>query len=198
MLESKHRYFILHKPYLMLSQFVGEKVGVMLGEIDFSFPAGTHAIGRLDNASEGLLLLTTNKKITKLLFESNTLHKRCYLVQVANAVSPKTLQQLQAGVTIHITGDLYWKSSPCEVTIIDEPINFQKINNNTQHIGIHTWLRITLTEGKFHQIRKMVFALRHRCKRLIRISIEDLQLGNLASGQVKEMPEEEFFRLLKL
>ena len=75
---------------------------------------------------------------------------------------------------------------------------FNKINNNTQNIGIHTWLCITLTEGKFHQIRKMVFALRHRCKRLIRISIEDLQLGNLASGEVKEMHEEEFFRLLKI
>jgi 23S rRNA pseudouridine2457 synthase len=198
MLESKHRYFILHKPYLMLSQFVGEKVGVMLGEIDFNFPTGTHAIGRLDNDSEGLLLLTTNKKITKLLFESKTLHKRCYLVQVANAVSQETIAHLQAGVSIRIKGDVYWTSSPCEVTIINEPIIFNKINNNTQNIGIHTWLCITLTEGKFHQIRKMVFALRHRCKRLIRISIEDLQLGNLASGEVKEMHEEEFFRLLKI
>jgi 23S rRNA pseudouridine2457 synthase len=182
----------------MLSQFVGEKVGTMLGEIDFNFPTGTHAIGRLDNDSEGLLLLTTNKKITKLLFESKTLHKRCYLVQVANAVSQETIAHLQAGVSIRIKGDVYWTSSPCEVTIINEPIIFNKINNNTQNIGIHTWLCITLTEGKFHQIRKMVFALRHRCKRLIRISIEDLQLGNLASGEVKEMHEEEFFRLLKI
>ena len=198
MIVAKNRYFILHKPYKMLSQFVGEKVGTMLGEIDFIFPAGTHAIGRLDNTSEGLLLLTTNKKITKLLFESDTLHKRCYLVQVANGVSQETLQHLQDGVTIRIKGDVYWTSSPCEVTIINEPIIFNKINNNTQNIGIHTWLCITLTEGKFHQIRKMVFALRHRCKRLIRISIEDLQLGNLASGEVKEMHEEEFFRLLKI
>jgi 23S rRNA pseudouridine2457 synthase len=62
----------------------------------------------------------------------------------------------------------------------------------------HTWLEITLTEGKFHQVRKMVGAVHHRCQRLIRVSIENLLLGNLQPGEVKELPEEAFFRLLKI
>jgi 23S rRNA pseudouridine2457 synthase len=57
---------------------------------------------------------------------------------------------------------------------------------------------MTLTEGKFHQIRKMVAGERHQCKRLIRISIEDLHLGDLQPGGVREIGEEEFFRALKI
>ena len=55
-----------------------------------------------------------------------------------------------------------------------------------------------LTEGKFHQVRKMVAAIHHRCKRLIRISIENLELNGLQPGEVKEIEEAEFFLKLKL
>ena len=61
-----------------------------------------------------------------------------------------------------------------------------------------SWLHITLTEGKFHQVRKMVDAVRHPCKRLIRISIEDIQLEDLQPGEVMEMGEDDFFRKLRL
>jgi len=63
-----HRYFIIHKPRNMVSQFVSSHDVRLLGDLDFDFPEGTHAIGRLDKDSEGLLLLTTNKRITRLLF----------------------------------------------------------------------------------------------------------------------------------
>ncbi len=57
---------------------------------------------------------------------------------------------------------------------------------------------MTLTEGKFHQVRKMVVAAGHRCKRLIRVAIEDIELGDLAPGAVREFEEGEFFRLLHI
>jgi 23S rRNA pseudouridine2457 synthase len=59
-------------------------------------------------------------------------------------------------------------------------------------------MQITLTEGKYHQVRKMVAAIRHRCKRLIRLSIEEIYLGDLASGQVREMNEDAFFKQLHI
>ena len=62
----------------------------------------------------------------------------------------------------------------------------------------YTWLRITLTEGKFHQVRKMVAAIHHRCKRLIRVSIEELKLGDLQPGGIREITEQDFFSLLKI
>jgi 23S rRNA pseudouridine2457 synthase len=62
----------------------------------------------------------------------------------------------------------------------------------------HTWLKITLTEGKFHQIRKMVAAVHHQCRRLVRTSIEGLELGDLPPGHIREYEEGEFFALLKI
>jgi 23S rRNA pseudouridine2457 synthase len=55
-----------------------------------------------------------------------------------------------------------------------------------------------LTEGKYHQVRKMVAAVHHKCIRLIRTSIEQLTLGNLAPGEVLELSEADFFSKLNL
>jgi 23S rRNA pseudouridine2457 synthase len=98
---SPHRYFVLHKPYNMVSQFISPDPVRLLNDIDFDFPEGTHAIGRLDNHSEGLLLLTTNKKVTRLLFEGSKPHVRKYLIQVKQVMTDETLQRLKAGVPIY-------------------------------------------------------------------------------------------------
>jgi 23S rRNA pseudouridine2457 synthase len=198
MKASPHRYFILYKPYDMVSQFIGTDGSRQLREIDFDFPEGIHAIGRLDSHSEGLLLLTTNKKVTKLLFESKIPHSRTYIVQVLKKVSEETVQILRNGVSIRIKGNVDWITSPCKVHIIDKPDKLFDVDNGLKEFIPHTWLQITLTEGKYHQIRKMVFALKHRCRRLIRVSIEDLMMGDLAPGEVKELKEADFFRMLKI
>jgi 23S rRNA pseudouridine2457 synthase len=195
---SAHRYFILNKPYNMVSQFVSSHVVNLLGDIGFDFPEGIHAIGRLDNLSEGLLILTTNKKITRLLFEAETPHKRTYLVLVNHTVTEERLQQLRDGITFRIRGGGYYTSAPCEADIVLQPeISFPSPYVMTKNIP-YTWLRIILTEGKFHQVRKMVAAIHHRCKRLIRVSIENLRLGDLQPGDIKEIPEQEFFSLLNI
>ncbi|MGG9963763.1 pseudouridine synthase [Ferruginibacter sp. SUN106] len=192
------RYFVLHKPFKMVSQFIStHKVG-LLGDLDFSFPVGTHAIGRLDNDSEGLLLLTTNKKVTRLLFLSDTPHKRTYLVQINNAISEQNLQRLQTGVTFKIKTGIEYTTAPCEVKIVDNPEAYCIMAERLTAYMPYTWLLITITEGKFHQVRKMIGAIRHKVKRLIRISIEDLTLDNLEPGKVREMGETEFFRQLKI
>ncbi len=193
-----NRYFIINKPYKMVSQFVSPDKVNLLGDIDFDWPEGTHAIGRLDNNSEGLLILTTNKRVTKLLFESETPHKRTYLVHVEKVVSAERLHQLQTGITIRVKGGGYYTTSPCEVEIVQKPINLPKRLHEFREDLPHSWLTITLTEGKYHQIRKMVSSVYHHCKRLIRVSIEDLQLGDLQPGCVREIEEEDFFRMLKI
>ena len=195
---SGHRYFIVNKPCNMVSQFISSHNVGLLGDLDFKFPEGTHAIGRLDNHSEGLLILTTNKKVTRLLFQGETAHKRTYLLQVKNVVSPETLEQLRTGVRIRIKGGEYYNSTPCEVSITQKPPDLFLSGHETILFREHSWLLITLTEGKFHQVRKMVAAVRHRCKRLIRISIEDLELGDVKPGEVREIEEKEFFRKLKI
>jgi 23S rRNA pseudouridine2457 synthase len=182
----------------MVSQFVSPHDVGLLKDVAYNFPQGIHAIGRLDNHSEGLLILTTNKKVTKLLFESEAPHKRTYLVQVKDVVTTEKLQQLQNGVTIRIKGGGYYITTPCEVSIVERPVNLHKRENEFKEDLPHSWLLITLTEGKFHQVRKMVAAVRHRCKRLIRISIENLQLGDLQPGEIKEIEEDDFFDKLNI
>ena len=198
MTDIPHRYFIIHKPFNMVSQFVSPDDVRLLGDLDYDFPEGTHAIGRLDNDSEGLLILTTNKRVTKLLFESKVPHKRTYIVQVLHHVTEESVARLREGVSIHIKGDIDWITSPCEAEIIPKPLNMFPVENELQAFIPNTWLKLTLTEGKFHQVRKMVYALRHKCRRLIRISIEDLVLHDLAPGKVKEIDEADFFSLLKI
>ncbi len=195
---NTHRYFLVNKPYNMVSQFVSSHDVRLLGDLNFDFPEGTHAIGRLDQNSEGLLLLTTNKKITKLLFQGPVPHKRTYLVQVKNKMSIETAQKLADGIEISAKTGTSFKTTACEVNIVEKPEGLFEIGKPLHENVITTWLTITLTEGKFHQVRKMVAAVNHKCLRLIRISIENIELGKMHFGEVIEVNESYFFNKLCL
>jgi 23S rRNA pseudouridine2457 synthase len=192
------RYFIINKPFNMVSQFVSTHDVRLLGQLDFDFPPGTHAIGRLDNHSEGLLILTTNKKVTRLLFLSNEPHIRTYLVQVNNILSAENLKRLQSGVEIKIKTGVQYTTAPCDVRIVTNPEALYDLGERLTAYEPYTWLQMTITEGKYHQVRKMIAATGHKCKRLIRISIEDLALDELRAGEVRELKEELFFTKLKI
>lgn len=196
---NHHRYFLLHKPINMVSQFVSSHDVPLIGNIDFNFPEGTHAIGRLDKNSEGLLLLTTNTKVTRLLFHGEKLHTRTYLVQVINKIKPATILNLANGIAISAPEGKKYITAPCEVKLVNKPKFIQDLSTKPLHANVtNSWITITLTEGKFHQVRKMVAAVKHKCLRLIRIAIEDIELGNLKPGEVREVNEQYFFEKLKL
>ncbi len=180
----------------MVSQFVSSHEVKLLGDLDFEFPEGIHAIGRLDNHSEGLLILTTNKKVTRLLFSSEKKHKRTYLVMVKNIVTKELLEQLKKGVTIPVKDGEPYIAIPDSIEIVDDVKDYYMHMDDFRQQFPHTWLLMTLTEGKFHQVRKMCLAINRRCLRLVRVSIENLQLGNLKPGCVKELDEKEFFELI--
>ncbi len=182
----------------MVSQFVSTHDVQLLGDLEFNFPLGTHAVGRLDNHSEGLLILTTNKKVTRLLFLSNEPHKRTYLVQVNNVFSDENLKRLQKGISIRIKTGVTYTTTPCDVRVVTNPQDLYELGDRLTAYHPFTWLLITITEGKFHQVRKMIAATGHKCKRLIRISIEDLELNGLPAGAVHELEEQDFFTKLKI
>ncbi len=194
-----HRYFILNKPVDMVSQFVSTHQVRLLKDIGFDFPEGTHAIGRLDKNSEGLLLLTTNKKITKLLFHGKQPHVRKYLVQVTNNINPSSIQALSNGVSISSSGGKQYVTTPCEVFLVKKPFYIQESRETPLHKNVtSSWITISLTEGKFHQVRKMIAAVKHKCLRLIRVSIEDISLEGIMPGEVREVSEAYFFEKLRL
>lgn len=188
------RYFITNKPFNMVSQFKSPHRVRLLGDLDFQFPDGTHAIGRLDNESEGLLILTTDKRVTRLLYSGKKQHLRTYLVMVQNNISVTTLAQLQNGICIPVKGGEPYLAIPESVEIIFDPKDVYPLATDVRENYPHTWLLITLSEGKFRQVRKMFMAAKHRCLRLIRVSIGDLLLGNMLPGEVKELEKEVLFR----
>jgi 23S rRNA pseudouridine2457 synthase len=193
-----HRYFIINKPSGIVSQFVSTHQVGLLGDLDFDFPDGTHAIGRLDKDSEGLLILTTDQKVTRLLFLAEKPHVRTYLVMVQNELTPETFQRLKDGIPIKIKDGASYIARPNAIEIVKHPNKLYPFAIDHREKYAHTWLLITLTEGKYRQVRKMVMAARHRCRRLIRLSISNLGLENLKPGEVKEMDADSFYNLLGL
>ncbi len=182
----------------MVSQFISShKVG-LLGDLEFNFPAGTHAVGRLDKDSEGLLILTTDKRLTRFLFLAATPHQRIYLVMVQNKITPETFNKLKHGVPIRIKDGEYYIAKPDSIEIIKNPGELYNYATDPRDAYPHTWLLITLTEGKYRQVRKMVMAVKHRCQRLIRLSISGVNLGTMRPGEVREFDESAFYKLLNI
>lgn len=182
----------------MISQFVSPYVQRKLGALNFDFPEGTNAVGRLDDESEGLLILTNDKSLTGNLLHPGKNHIRKYLVQVRNAVPEEKIERLRNGVEILIKERGSYFTQPCKINIIPKPESVPDREQMLDERVPSTWIEFILTEGKNRQIRKMCKAIGFKCYRLIRTQIEDLTLGNLKPGEVKEIEREELFRLLKL
>jgi 23S rRNA pseudouridine2457 synthase len=186
--RMEHQHFIIHKPYGYLSQFVTDaRKKKLLGELH-DFPAGTMAIGRLDQDSEGLLLLTTDGKQSEYV-RSKKIEKE-YYAQVDGDITPQALQQLQQGVEIGIRSDRY-QTLPCAVFKLDAPPDFparsRKIRDDRH--GPTSWVSITLTEGKNRQVRKMTAAVGFPTLRLIRVRVGAIHLRDLAPGAVMSVAE---------
>lgn len=182
-----HRHFILHKPYGYLSQFVYElkRKKKLLGEL-YDFPAGTMAIGRLDEDSEGLLLLTTDGKMSEIV-RSKKVDKE-YYVQVDGIITQEAIDKMKMGVEIGFKGTKYM-TKPCGCFILDEVPNFgergKKIRDERH--GSTSWVSITVNEGKFRQVRKMTAAVGFPTLRLVRIRIGNIYLNDLKAGEVVEV-----------
>lgn len=184
-----HHHFMLHKPDGYLSQFVYQlkRKKKLLGEL-YGFPAGTMAIGRLDEDSEGLLLLTTDGKVSDYICSSKV--EKEYYAQVDGLITPEAVAQLQAGVEIGFEGKKY-QTKPCAAFILTTIPSFgarAKRIRDERH-GPTSWVSITLTEGKFRQVRKMTSAVGFPTLRLVRVRIGHLKLGDLAAGQALVVPE---------
>ncbi|MGQ3677635.1 pseudouridine synthase [Tenacibaculum discolor] len=188
---SSHRHFMIYKPYGFLSQFItNQKKGgkhKLLGEL-FNFPEGTMAVGRLDVKSEGLLLLTTDGKVSDFITTRGGVEKE-YYAQVDGAITSEAIEQLKNGVEIGFDGKKY-QTKPCKVKLIDTPDlpERSKKIRDARH-GPTPWISITLTEGKFRQVRKMTSAVGFPTLRLVRVRVGDILLGKMESGEVREVEE---------
>lgn len=183
------RHFKLYKPYGYLSQFITNqktrKSKKLLGEL-FDFPEGTMSIGRLDQDSEGLLLLTTDGKVSAEITGRKV--EKEYYVQVDGIIDLESVNRMTQGVEIGIQGKKYL-TSPCKAAILEKKPDFPergKKIRDARH-GPTSWISVTLTEGKFRQVKKMTAAVGFPTLRLVRVRIGAEHLEGLDAGEVREV-----------
>ncbi len=187
--KENHSHYAIYKPYGYLSQFVnnGPKQGSkkLLGEL-YSFPEGIMSIGRLDEKSEGLLLLTTDGKMSNHVCSSKI--EKEYYAQLDGVITDEAIKRLKQGVEIGFEGKKY-TTQPCEVKLLHKtpsfPVRSKKIRDERH--GPTTWISVVLREGKFRQVRKMTSAVGFPTLRLVRVRVGDILLGEMDVGAVKEM-----------
>ncbi len=185
--NDANRYFLFNKPFGVLCQFTDKQGRKTLGNY-FRFPPDVYPVGRLDLDSEGLLLLTNDKKLTDFLLNPNNKHEREYYVQVEGTPDTGVLKQLENGLTIE--GKL---TLPSKAKIIDVPNFPERIPPVRFRKKIPTtWISLSLIEGKNRQVRKMTAAVGYPTLRLIRVRIANLLLDDLKTGDVKEILPENF------
>lgn len=188
-MPKKHQYFKLFKPYGVVSQFTTNdrhaKNKKFLSSL-FDFPKGTMAIGRLDEPSEGLLLLTTNGTYSYHINNSGV--EKEYYAQVDGIISTSEILQLQEGVRITVNDSSYL-TKPCKVRLLEVPPTLPKRAKKIrdERHGPTSWISITITEGKFRQVRKMTAAVGFPTLRLVRVSIGEFGIEGMDAGDVVEI-----------
>jgi 23S rRNA pseudouridine2457 synthase len=192
------QYYLLYKPFQVLSQFTSPDGKMCLKDI-IEIEKDVYPVGRLDYDSEGLLLLTNDTSINHQLLHPSFEHKRTYWVQVDGAITEDALEILRKGVVINIEGKQYktnkavLKLLPDDIIIPERnpPIRFRK--------SIPTsWVSIELTEGKNRQVRKMFASVGFPVLRLIRAQLGKYTIDKMQPADLLSLTEQEvkagFFR----
>ncbi len=190
------RYFILYKPFGVLTQFSGE--GPTLASLGV-FPKEVYPVGRLDKDSEGLLLVTDDKWLNHHLLNPRFGHQRTYYAQVEGIPTSEALKQLQSGVMINVDGRDY-QTKPALAKILDPVPNLPDRNPPIRYRASipDTWIELTLIEGKNRQVRKMTAAVGFPTLRLVRYSMEKISISGMQSGEVIELDEKTVYHQLGL
>jgi 23S rRNA pseudouridine2457 synthase len=193
-----YRYFIVYKPFQVVSQFTSEEGRQTLKHF-FDVPNDVYPVGRLDYDSEGLLILTNDTSLNHRLLHPQFAHEREYWVQVDGAVTPQALRSLQSGVTITVNGTKHRAQASRASLFNPQPAVPERNPPIRYRKEIPTsWIRLVLTEGKNRQVRKMTAQVGFPTLRLIRYRIEGISLEGLLPGDLRIMNKNELYSRLKL
>lgn len=157
----------------------------------YDFPKGIMPIGRLDEKSEGLLLMTTDGKLSDTINSKGT--GKVYLAQLDGEITDEAVYKLSLGISISVFGKSY-TTKACEIEIVPWPPNLPKADPSLR-IGRHrpnSWIKIVIREGKFRQIRKMTAAVGFPTLRLVRVCIGTIHLSNMEPRNVVPLKPTEF------
>lgn len=180
--QASVRLIVLNKPYGVLTQFTDEHGRATLA--DHVPVAGVYPAGRLDRNSEGLLLLTNDGSLQARIAEPRHRVAKTYWVQVEGRPLEEQLDPLRQGVMLKDG-----LTQPAQVDIIPEPELWERHPPIRVRAAIPTeWLRITITEGRNRQVRRMTAAVGLPTLRLVRVQVGPWTLDGLQPGQWRDVP----------
>jgi 23S rRNA pseudouridine2457 synthase len=189
------KYYAIYKPFNVLSQFTPEHGNLCLSDC-FNVEKDVYPIGRLDKDSEGLLILTNDKKLNSIALSPKQHVEKTYWVQIDGKITTEALGNLKQGVIIKHNNQ-YVKTLPAKVRKItpldiperNPPVRFRK-NIPTE------WIEIKINEGKNRQVRKMTAAVGFPTLRLIRVAFGKIELPNFVPASIKEFSQNEIYSKL--
>ena len=151
---------------------------------DFVKIPDVYAAGRLDFDSEGLVVLTNAGWLQHIISDPRHKLPKTYLVQVERVPDESVLRQLAKGVLLNDG-----MTRPAKVELIAAPNVWERVPPIRVRKSVpDAWLRMTITEGRNRQVRRMTAAVGHPTLRLIREKIGEWELGELAAGEWREIP----------
>jgi len=174
------RIVLFNKPFGVLSQFTdrGNAASPRATLSDHIDLPGVYPAGRLDRDSEGLLVLTDDGQLQARIASPKFKRAKTYLIQVEGNPAKEQLERLRTGVTL--------KDGPTRPAVVermaepdlwprDPPVRYRKSVPDA-------WLRMTITEGRNRQVRRMTAHVGLPCLRLVRWSVGDWTLDGIAPG----------------
>jgi 23S rRNA pseudouridine2605 synthase len=166
---ERHVYWVVNKPrgYLCTNRDPAGRPLVL--DLIPQVSQRVYTVGRLDEASEGMLLLTNDGELANRLMHPRFGVEKTYLVQVAGNPATEDLRKLLTGV---------WLS--------DGFVRARKVKRLKRH-GESSWLQVVLSEGKNREIRRMLARLRHKVLRLRRVAVGPVRLGLLPAGKARRL-----------
>lgn len=177
------RVILFNKPFDVLSQFTDAGSPTPRRTLsEFVEVPGVYPAGRLDRDSEGLLVLTDDGRLQARIAAPAARTPKIYLAQVEREPDAAALAALAQGVVLKDG-----QTRPAQVERIDPPVLWERDPPIRFRKSVpDCWLRLTITEGRNRQVRRMTAAVGHPTLRLVRIGIGQWSLGDLAPGEWRD------------
>lgn len=175
---KKYRYFMLNKPAGVVSAVIDSQCKTVVDLIDKRWQKDIFPVGRLDKDTEGLLILTNDGQLSHNLLSPNKHIEKTYYVELDSNINNSEISLLQNGIDIGEDK----LTRPAKIEFCDD--------------GCKSKVLISITEGKFHQVKRMFKAVGHKVIYLKRISMGSISLdSNLKLGEYRELTSDEIKKL---
>jgi 23S rRNA pseudouridine2605 synthase len=181
-LKNRERlvYFLLHKPKGYVTTVSDPEGRPTVMELLGKHAERVYPVGRLDYASEGLLLMTNDGALAQKLTKAGSHVPKTYLVKIGGKPDEKTIERLRAGITIELDNGRRVKTSPAKIRLAED--------------GANPWFEVVLIEGRNRQIRKMFERVGFHVEKIKRMQLGPLVL-DVGPGKYRELTGKEVEKL---